>query len=58
MILSVTGPNMRYIMMKTHVPVIAGNIKPHAIKSNRVYRVPNQEKWRIPLLTCLGDCHI
>ena len=39
--------------MKTHVSVIAGNTKPHTIKSNRVYRVPQQEKWRISLLRSL-----
>ena len=43
-VLSVTGSNMRYIMMKTHVPVIAGNTKPQAIKTNRLYRVHHQEK--------------
>ena len=52
-VLSVTGSNMRYIMMKTHVPVIAGNTKPQAIKTNRVYTVPDHEEWRIPLLRSL-----
>ena len=52
-VLSVTGSNIRHIMMNTHVSIIAGTTKPEAIKNHRAYKTPAQEKWRIALLRSL-----
>ncbi len=50
---SVTGSNIRRILLETNVPIIAGTTRGYAIKAHRVYTVPSASKWKIPLLTSL-----
>ena len=50
---SVTGSNLRSILVNTGVQVIPGTTKAYSIKKQRLFKVPEPEKWKVPLLHSL-----
>ena len=50
---SVVGSNLRTILLETDKVVIPGYTKSYTLQDYTVYRVPESEEWRIPLLTSL-----
>ena len=50
---SLTGSNMRSILVHTGVEVIPGVTTPGKIKNTRLVKVPDDERWKVPLLHSL-----
>jgi hypothetical protein len=50
---SVTGSNLRSILVTTGVQVIPGVSKAGQVKKYKLFVVPEEEKWKIPLLHSL-----
>ena len=50
---SVTGSNLRSILVNTGVQVIPGITKGYTVKKHRLFQVPELEKWKVPLLHSL-----
>ncbi len=50
---TVTGSNIRYIMLTTGIDIIPGATTKFQLKDYRVYKCPVQEEWKIALLRSL-----
>ena len=50
---STTGGNLRKIFLDTGVQVIPGTTNKGEISDFRVYKYPEEEHWRLPLLVSL-----
>ena len=50
---SLTGSNMRSILVHTGVQVIPGVTKAAEVKKHTLFMVPEREKWKVPLLHSL-----
>ena len=50
---SVTGSNLRSILVNTGVQVIPGITKGYTVKKHRLFQVSELEKWKVPLLHSL-----
>ena len=48
---SPTGVNIHQILTETGVKIIPGRNNKSDIKNHRVYSIPEEEKWRISLIT-------
>ena len=52
---SVTGSNIRRILLETNVPIIPGVSRSIILRNHKVYTTPSQDHWKIPLLKSLLD---
>jgi hypothetical protein len=52
-LMSVTGSNLRIILVNTGVQVIPGISKAAQVKQHTIFVIPEEEKWKIPLLHSL-----
>ena len=50
---SVTGGNLRRILLETDIKVVPGQTKPSMLQCHTVYKTPEDKEWLIPLLTSL-----
>ena len=50
---SVTGANIRKIVLDTGTPIEAGISKGYTLQNYRVYETPVGQEWRLPLLISL-----
>ena len=50
---SVTGANLRKILLDTGVHINPGETKGFVLNNYRVYKIPIDQEWRIPLLISL-----
>ena len=50
---SLTGSNLRSILVNTGVQVLPGVTLAAAVKKHTLCKVPDMEKWKIPLLHSL-----
>ena len=50
---SLTGGNLRVLLLDTEVLVIPGVTKGHVLQNYRVYETPEGHEWKLPLLTSL-----
>ena len=50
---SVTGSNLRKILLDTGHSIIPGVTKKMSLDNYRVYKIPEGEEWRVPLIDSL-----
>ena len=50
---SVTGSNIRCILNQTGTLIIPGKTSQSSLSDYNVYKIPNGEEWRVPLLKSL-----
>ena len=50
---SVTGSNLRKILLDTGHSIIPGVTKKMSLDNYKVYKIPEEEQWRIPLIESL-----
>ena len=50
---SITGGNIRKVLIDTGLYIVPGVTKGQALNNYRVYETPEGQEWRLPLLTSL-----
>ena len=48
-----TGSNMRRILLDTGIKVIPGETNSYELNDYKVYKIPENQEWKIPLLSSL-----
>ena len=50
---SITGSNIRRILLECNVPIYPGISKSSLLRTHKIYRMPPTDRWKIPLLKSL-----
>ena len=50
---SLTGENLRIILLDTDVLVVPGVTRGHVLADYRVHKTPEGQEWKVPLLVSL-----
>ena len=50
---SVTGSNIRCILLESNVPIYPGISKSTILRDHKIYTMPAEDHWKIPLLKSL-----